>query len=235
MQVDNINTNDDETTLANLFEVSIQRLLNSDVVELTNRVERGVLAEFSDNPTILRVLQAWQQSLALILATENGARRIVVEDTLPYLQDNVHLTQRTMANDLVGIAGDLPEYHGGNKGEKLTSSQILGGAILTPVTRQVLEVVEGVKRASEQTNQVAASASEAAQSASSAAQSASIAAQSASSAAQTASSAAENRIKRGAIIIASGTIIISSGAIIISSGAIIGRNGYQHRRHGERN
>ena len=43
VQLDNINPNNDERSLANLFEIGIQRSLNADAVELDNQLERGLI------------------------------------------------------------------------------------------------------------------------------------------------------------------------------------------------
>ncbi len=165
VQIDNINPRADEASLASLMEVAVQRLLNADAVELGNRIERGVLSEYSDNPIMLRILQAWQQSLSLILSTANGSKRVSPEDTLPYLQDNVNLSEDvTMADDLIDIASDLPTY-GGPASAKETGKMRAGdkdAEMMMRTNAVTLEALNKISEAADKTLEAAQTASEAA-------------------------------------------------------------------------
>ncbi|MCH9844925.1 MAG: hypothetical protein K0U39_05405 [Alphaproteobacteria bacterium] len=155
VQLDNINPNNDERSLANLFEIGIQRSLNADAVELDNQLERGLFAEYSDNPNLLRIFQAWQQSLALLFATNNGSKRVAAENTLPYLQNDTRLSnQDTTPNDLLGVADGLPEYRSSFTDEEI--AQIRGTDVLTKAAntnQATLDAIEKIAEAVDKTNQ----------------------------------------------------------------------------------
>ncbi len=155
IQLDNINPSNDERSLANLFESGIQRSLNADAVELDGQLERGLFAEYSDNPGLLRIFQAWQQSLALLFATEDGTRRVAAENTLPYLQNDTGLgRQDATPSDLLGVADDLPAYRSSFTDEDIR--EIRGTDILTEATtanQETLKAIEKIAKTVESTNQ----------------------------------------------------------------------------------
>ncbi len=154
VQLDNINPNEDERSLANLFEIGIQRSLNADAVELDNQLERGLFAEYSDNPSLLRIFQAWQQSLALLYATNNGTKRVAPENTLPYLQNDTRLSnQDATANDLLGVADGLPEYRSSFTDEEI--AEIRGTDVVTKAAntnQATLDAIEEIAKAVDKIN-----------------------------------------------------------------------------------
>ncbi|MCH9853471.1 MAG: hypothetical protein K0U45_08205 [Alphaproteobacteria bacterium] len=162
IQLNNINPRNDERSLANLFEIGIQRSLNADAVELDNQLERGLFAEYSDNPSLLRIFQAWQQSLALLFSTNNGTKRVAAENTLPYLQNDTRLSnQDATVNDLLGVADDLPEYRSSFTDEEI--AQIRGTDALTQASSTNKETLAVIEKIAESVNKTSETVEQTAQ------------------------------------------------------------------------
>ncbi len=153
--VDNINPLDDEKRLKNVLESSIERLLLADSIELGNQIDRSILSEHSDSPEILRILQAWQQALALILSSAHGTKAVNVEDSLPDIKDNIQNIglATNSADDLVSVAESLPAYQ---KSKKPASAVALVGtaALVSRVSMQHQENLEQIEKIGQVADQV---------------------------------------------------------------------------------
>ena len=107
-----------------------------------------LFAEYSDNPSLLRIFQAWQQSLALLYATNNGTKRVAPENTLPYLQNDTRLNnQDATANDLLGVADGLPEYRSSFTDEEI--AEIRGTDVVTRAANTNQATLDAIEKIAE--------------------------------------------------------------------------------------
>ena len=147
LMVDNINPADGQRKLENAIQITVQRSLIGNAIALGNRLDRSLLNEHADQPEVLKVLHAWQQTLTLVLATNHGRQRVSAETSLPRLADNAQ-TNGLAANTtdgLVAVAGALPRYRKPAKVSEVAASiERLGTSISRH--RRTIEEIESLRR-----------------------------------------------------------------------------------------